>query len=194
MASLCNGTPVWDTNLTWYNTWPQFTDCFQSTVLVWVPCGWLWLTSPFYLYYLLIVTPTSLSSRHKYVAKMIICSCLVILSVVQLIDAADSYNTTNFSAFFIAPAVQAVTFLCAMLLLLLERKKGLITSGVMFTFWLLLTVAGIVPFYSIIFKKQFEQNILKVVTFYIYCWLVLLELILSCCAETSSEGTIQDKV
>ncbi|XP_046361919.2 multidrug resistance-associated protein 1-like [Haliotis rufescens] len=193
MASLCNGTSVWDTNLTWYNTWPQFTDCFQSTVLVWVPCGWLWLTSPFYLYYLLNVTPTSLSSRHKYIAKLILCSCLVILSVIRLIDSADSYNTTIFSALFIAPAVQAVTFLFAVLLLLLERKKGLITSGVMFTFWLLLTVAGIVPFYSIIFKKQYERNILKVVTFYIYYGLVLLELILSCFAETSSGWTLQDK-
>ncbi|XP_071114641.1 multidrug resistance-associated protein 1-like [Haliotis cracherodii] len=193
MSSLCDGTQIWDTNLTWYNTWPQFTDCFQSTVLVWVPCGWLWLTSPFYLYYLLNVTSTSLSSRYKYLAKTIVCSCLVILSVIRLIDAADSYNTTNFSAMFISPAVQAVTFLFAMLLLLLERKKGLITSGVMFTFWLLLTMAGIIPFYSIIFEKQYGQNTLKVVTFYIYYGLVLLELILSCCAETSSERTIQNK-
>ncbi|XP_046577437.1 multidrug resistance-associated protein 1-like [Haliotis rubra] len=69
MASLCNGTPVWDTDLTWYNTWPQFTDCFQSTVLVWVPCGWLWLTSPFYVYYLMNVTPTILSSHWKYYLK-----------------------------------------------------------------------------------------------------------------------------
>ena len=31
------------------NTWPQFTDCFQNTLLVWVPCGLVWLTLPFYL-------------------------------------------------------------------------------------------------------------------------------------------------
>ncbi|XP_046577436.1 multidrug resistance-associated protein 1-like isoform X2 [Haliotis rubra] len=123
---------------------------------------------------------------------MILCSCLVILSVIRLIDAADSYNTSTFSAFFIAPAVQTVTFLFAMLMLLLERKKGLITSGVMFTFWLMLTVAGVVPFYSIIITKQYEQNMLKVVTFYIYYGLVLLQLILSCCAETTELAT-QDK-
>ena len=34
------------------NSWPQFTECFQNSLLVWVPCGWLWLTLPVYLYYL----------------------------------------------------------------------------------------------------------------------------------------------
>ena len=34
------------------NSWPQFTSCFQSTVLVWAPCGWLWVALPFYLGYI----------------------------------------------------------------------------------------------------------------------------------------------
>jgi hypothetical protein len=36
------------------SSWPRFTECFQSTVLVWLPCGWLWLALPVYLYYLLV--------------------------------------------------------------------------------------------------------------------------------------------
>ncbi|XP_046361910.2 multidrug resistance-associated protein 1-like [Haliotis rufescens] len=190
MASLCNGTTLWDTNLTWYNTWPQFTECFQSTVLVWVPCGWLWLTSPFYLYYLLNVTPTPLSSRYKFIAKMILCSCLVILSTTRLIVADEDVNFNTFKAFTIAPAVHTVTFLFAILLLLLERKKGLITSGVMFTFWLLLTLTGIVPFYSIIIQEQDKS--VYTVTFYIYHGLVVSELFISCFAETPSDSSSQD--
>lgn len=38
------------------NYYPQFTDCFQNTLLVWVPCGFLWATLPFYL-------PALLSSK-----------------------------------------------------------------------------------------------------------------------------------
>ncbi|XP_067675074.1 multidrug resistance-associated protein 1-like [Haliotis asinina] len=191
MDPLCNGTALWDTDLTWYNTWPQFTDCFQSTVLVWVPCGWLWLSSPFYFYYLVNVSPTSLSSRYKYIAKMVLCFCLVVLSIIRLIVAADEVNNNTFKAFIIAPAVHTVTFLFAMLLLLLERKKGLITSGVMFTFWLLLTLAGIIPFYSIIMQEQ-DEGILTV-TFYIYQVLVISELFMSCLAEAPSEAFNQDK-
>lgn len=41
-----------DGSLTWNSSYPEFTECFQDTVLVLVPCGWLWVTSPFYLYYI----------------------------------------------------------------------------------------------------------------------------------------------
>ncbi|XP_067675078.1 multidrug resistance-associated protein 1-like [Haliotis asinina] len=187
MSSLCNGTTLWDTNLTWYNTWPHFTDCFQSTVLVWVPCGWLWLSSPFYFYYLVNVTPTSLSSRYNYIAKLIACSFLVILSVIQLTVDSEGPTSADFRAAFVAPAIQAVTFLLAILLLLLERKKGLITSGVMFTFWLLLTLTGIIPFYSIIMQEEYQYNVFQAVTFYSYFALVVLELFLSCFVESSVE-------
>ncbi|KAI0216074.1 Multidrug resistance-associated protein 1 [Lamellibrachia satsuma] len=44
--------PFWDSNLTWYTTNPDVTQCFQNTVLLWVPCGWLVLVAPFYMYYM----------------------------------------------------------------------------------------------------------------------------------------------
>lgn len=34
------------------NSWPEFTLCFQYSVIVWIPCGWIWLTFPLYLVYL----------------------------------------------------------------------------------------------------------------------------------------------
>ena len=40
----------------------------------------------------------------------------------------------------------------SLLIIHVERKKGFITSGVLFLFWALLTVAGIVPFHSKIFR------------------------------------------
>ncbi|XP_067674237.1 multidrug resistance-associated protein 1-like [Haliotis asinina] len=190
MATLCNGTTLWETDLTWYSKAPLFTDCFQSTVLVWVPCGWLWLSSPFYFYYLVNVKPTSLASRYRYIAKMVLCFCLVVLSIIRLIVAADDVNNNAFKAFIIAPAVHTVSFLFAMLLLLLERKKGLITSGVMFIFWLLLTLAGIIPFYSIITEE--DEGILTV-TFYIYKVLVISEFCMSCFPETPSRDFGHDK-
>ncbi|KAJ8315796.1 hypothetical protein KUTeg_007946 [Tegillarca granosa] len=52
MDEFCNGTPLWDLNQTWNGDWPEFTECFQNTVLVAVASGWLWITSPIYLWYL----------------------------------------------------------------------------------------------------------------------------------------------
>ena len=36
---------LWNSNLTWYTDTPQFTECFQSTVLVYTPAGVLVVTS-----------------------------------------------------------------------------------------------------------------------------------------------------
>lgn len=40
-------------NLTWNTTSPDFTPCFEKTVLVWVPCIFLWVFSPMEVYYIL---------------------------------------------------------------------------------------------------------------------------------------------
>lgn len=41
-----------DWNRTWYTANPDLTQCFQNTVLVWVPCIYLWLLAPFYCFHL----------------------------------------------------------------------------------------------------------------------------------------------
>lgn len=41
-----------DWNRTWYTNNPDFTQCFQNTVLVWLPCLYLWMCAPIYLIYL----------------------------------------------------------------------------------------------------------------------------------------------
>ena len=45
------GSPLWDSNLTWFTETPHFTPCFHSTVLVYAPCLVLWLLAPLDLYY-----------------------------------------------------------------------------------------------------------------------------------------------
>lgn len=42
-----------DANLTWYTDNPKLTPCFESTILVWIPCGLLWLLAPFETHVLL---------------------------------------------------------------------------------------------------------------------------------------------
>ena len=37
---------VWNGNLTWNTEHPDFTPCFHKTILVFVPCGFLWLLAP----------------------------------------------------------------------------------------------------------------------------------------------------
>lgn len=69
-----------DTNLTWRNSWPQFTECFQNTVLIWVASGWLWVTSPFYLLYLMRQRNDPNPVTTKFVFKVVSGSFLVIVT------------------------------------------------------------------------------------------------------------------
>lgn len=41
-----------DWNLTWHTENPDFTQCFQNTVLIWIPCMYLWVCFPVYFLYL----------------------------------------------------------------------------------------------------------------------------------------------
>uniref|UniRef100_A0A8C2F3V1 ABC-type glutathione-S-conjugate transporter n=1 Tax=Cyprinus carpio TaxID=7962 RepID=A0A8C2F3V1_CYPCA len=41
-----------DWNQTWYTHNPELSNCFQNTVLVWAPCIYLWVLSPFYCLHL----------------------------------------------------------------------------------------------------------------------------------------------
>lgn len=36
-----------DTNLTWHNENPELTTCFKKSVLIWIPCLFLWILLPF---------------------------------------------------------------------------------------------------------------------------------------------------
>ena len=40
-SSFCNG-PFWDLSLTWDTDDPDLSQCFRDTILVGVPCGFLW--------------------------------------------------------------------------------------------------------------------------------------------------------
>lgn len=49
-VTLCSCPQEW--SVTWNTSNPDFTKCFQNTVLVWVPCSYLWVCFPFYFLYL----------------------------------------------------------------------------------------------------------------------------------------------
>ncbi|XP_050416423.2 multidrug resistance-associated protein 1 [Patella vulgata] len=185
MDDFCGGEPVWNDSYFTNTSWPQFTDCFQQTLLVWVPCGWLWITSPLYIYYLCslkdgITHPVNLLNTLKTFFSLFLC----LLSVIEIIKTAgDEKKSAVPDSLYVSNAIQAATFLFATFIIQLERFKGLITSGILFIFWLLTFVASIIPFYSKIFQEEYDTDVFRFSLFYIYFTFVFIELILSCFAE-----------
>ena len=79
-------TPIWDSNFTWNTEDPDFTPCFHKTVLVYLPCGFLWV-------FALLDQVQSWKSLARNcpwswnnIAKLTITSLLSILSIVEILS------------------------------------------------------------------------------------------------------------
>uniref|UniRef100_A0A8D0ED93 ABC-type glutathione-S-conjugate transporter n=1 Tax=Salvator merianae TaxID=96440 RepID=A0A8D0ED93_SALMN len=178
-----------DPNLTLYTDNPDFTPCFQNTILAWIPCFYLCSILPFYVLYLkwnnrgYIVL--SVLSRFKTVfAFTLWCVCWANLfyafhGIVQ--------SRTPPTVYFITPLIVGITMLLAMLLIQYERLHGVQSSGVLIIYWFLCILCAVSPLRSkiiVTFLAVGKECVLfRATTFYIYFVLILIELILSCLKE-----------
>lgn len=127
-----------DWNVTWYTSNPDFTKCFQSTVLVWVPCFYLWACFPFYFLYLsrhdrgyIQMTPLNKTKAALGFLLWIACWADVFYSFWE-----RSRGIFLAPVFLVSPTLLGITMLLATFLIQLERRKGVQSSGIMLTFWL----------------------------------------------------------
>ncbi|XP_046388552.1 multidrug resistance-associated protein 1-like [Ischnura elegans] len=159
MDSFC-GSPFWDLNVTWHTENPDVTFCFQKTVLVWAPCALLWLFSPVEFYYAYRSKnkniPWTWLNVSKYVLKLII-------MVVALVDLAHTFDLDMsgeqvFPADYFAPAIRLFTFGYSMVLLNLNLRRGIRTSGLQFIFCLLLLVCESFQFRSRIVNSSHDDS------------------------------------
>ncbi|XP_053386654.1 uncharacterized protein LOC128550838 [Mercenaria mercenaria] len=197
MEHFCGRESFWNSSLTWgdYRSYPGFTECFQNTVLLWVPSGWLWLTIPFYIPYLRSQSNTILPKSWKNLSKMFIALLQLVILVLKLSYRAvdlKQRNETLFQAFFVGPLVEALTLVLVAFYIELDRRKGQITSDVLFTYWVLVNITSIIPFYIKIIEQVYIFKPLDFALFIVYFFLCLVQLVLSCFAETlpAPEGKV----
>ncbi|KAJ8721589.1 hypothetical protein PYW07_002364 [Mythimna separata] len=141
----CSST-FWDSNITWYTDNPDFTTCFQKTVLVWTPCVYLWLAALIDIYHILSSKEGNIPWNKLNISKLVITCLLVILQIVNLVRVTyESSREGNYisDADFYDPVVKLLTLMLSVTLLCYNRKYGIKTSGVLFSFWLLLILAGL---------------------------------------------------
>ncbi|XP_025103134.1 multidrug resistance-associated protein 1-like [Pomacea canaliculata] len=154
--------PLWNSSFYYNNGWPRLTDCFLNTVLVWVPCAFLWCPLPFYLVVLARkgeVTPlhvTWLNSAKTYFSFIL--SMVALLSLLQDFKLlTDSGSDVLPVVIYLASGLRLVTYLCTAFLTLHERRRHIITSGLQFVFWSLLALCDIVPLYTAIIEKVLNE-------------------------------------
>ncbi|XP_053366958.1 ATP-binding cassette sub-family C member 3 isoform X4 [Clarias gariepinus] len=189
MQPLCGSQlPFWDLNLTLYHANPDLTECFQLSVLAWIPCIYLWLVFPFYFFYLKL-------NNRGYIMMSVLNRIKTVFSVILWIvcwtDLFASFSEMKQNIFrppiyFVTPLILGMTMLLATFLIQYERLKGVQSSGVLFIFWTISVLCAIVPFRSKILQARHKDEVndkLRFTTFYMYFGLTVAELILSCFNE-----------
>ncbi|XP_050762062.1 multidrug resistance-associated protein 1 isoform X2 [Gymnogyps californianus] len=180
--------PFWDWNLTWHTENPDFTQCFQNTVLVWIPCIYLWVCFPVYFLYLRCHDRGYIQMSNLNKAKTALGLILWIVCWADLFYSFWERSQNIFRApfFLIRPTVLGITMLLATFLIQYERIKGVQSSGVMTIFWLIsLSCATVVLRSKIIHALNVgaEVDAFRYVTFCIYFILLFVQLILCCFPE-----------
>ncbi|XP_076852211.1 multidrug resistance-associated protein 1 isoform X2 [Brachyhypopomus gauderio] len=184
-----NGSdPFWDWNRTWRAPTPDLTQCFQNTVLMWIPCGYLWLCAPLYFIYLkshdrgyICMTWLNKAKTAAGLVLWILCWADVFYTFWE-----RGHGVAEAPAYLISPTVLGITMLLATLVIQYERIKGVQSSGVMLNFWLIAVLCATVTFRSKILQAVHEPATVKVFrysTFYSYYGLLLVSFVLSCFSD-----------
>ncbi|XP_017294825.1 multidrug resistance-associated protein 1 isoform X1 [Kryptolebias marmoratus] len=177
--------PFWDWNRTWHISNPDFTRCFQNTVLVWVPCLYLWICAPIYLIYLRCNDQGYICMSHLNKAKTAVGFLLWIIcwsDVFYTFWERSHISSVSAPVHLISPTLLGLTMLLTTLIIQYERLKGVQSSGVMLLFWLLALLCATVTFRSKILQALDQPEMVciwRYATFYIYYALLLVALILS---------------
>uniref|UniRef100_A0A665WWK1 ATP-binding cassette, sub-family C (CFTR/MRP), member 3 n=1 Tax=Echeneis naucrates TaxID=173247 RepID=A0A665WWK1_ECHNA len=178
-------------NQTFHTDRPDLPECFQLSVLSWLPCIYLWAVCPIYLFYLKKnnrgYIMMSVLNRFKTIFGLflwIVCWTELFYTFHEL-----RHGHNQPPIYFITPLVLGMTMLLATFLIQFERLRGVQSSGVLFIFWFLSVLCAIVPFRSKILQasnckeKRKVTDKLRFSTFYFYFTLVVFELILCCFNE-----------
>ncbi|XP_033747011.1 canalicular multispecific organic anion transporter 2-like [Pecten maximus] len=186
MWKFCKGSSILNFSEVIDGSFPEFSECFQQTLLVWIPCGVLLLSFPFYLFYLhrqfsdkFVVTSPCCCF---HVAKLLVNVLLVCVVLVELVYYTKVHEEFPV-AVIVACSLKMLAFIISGLLTHILRVKGTHTSGLLFLFWLLMVIAGIIPTYTKLMNEEYDTNLFLFVTFFCYYPLVIVQLFLHCFAE-----------
>ncbi|CAH1793470.1 unnamed protein product [Owenia fusiformis] len=189
----------WSFQKTVNATDPDFTRCFQQSVISWSPSVWLVICSLFYIPYLVFRQTVNKSIGHHSGLNIIKTVISLFLCYVSILDLIKSLAETVEGLpprviYYITPTVNVFTFALATFVIYYEFAKGCHSSGVVFIFWFLQLLVGVVPFRTNILLALSEGKITdsyRFVTFYIMYACVIAQFLLNMTADASANPQIK---
>ena len=175
----------WDSDLTWNTQTPDFTSCFENTVLALLPCAVLIVISPFYLIYIakcpsygsLNPLPLTRLGAVRSILSLVL-TFLALMNFFRTVSQDVSGLEPELSLYF-GPLIQALTLLWTIYIMHTERKHGVINSGPLFIFWALLAFLGFFQLFTYASSADTQDSYRMVVYIVFYVFLIA-QLVLSC--------------
>ncbi|XP_064487300.1 multidrug resistance-associated protein 1-like [Ornithodoros turicata] len=140
-------TPFWDNDVTWNTEDPQLTQCFEDTVLTWIPAAVLVFFLPVKI--AAIMEPKERPSPRTLLlwAKGVVLVCLtIVFSASVILCALAGESQAELSAAIVNTA-------CTVIILLIqavEHRRGHRTSSVHCIFWVINVVCSFPSFYRVL--------------------------------------------
>lgn len=118
-TSFCEG-PFWDLSIVWDTPDPDFTPCFQRTVLSWLPTIVLVLLSPVELLMWRGSTAEKIPYSVLNLTKMTISSGLVVVAIVEAAELGGQSDPSMASV--VAPLIEMMGYFLSTVLLFFSLR------------------------------------------------------------------------
>uniref|UniRef100_A0A669PUL0 ATP binding cassette subfamily C member 2 n=1 Tax=Phasianus colchicus TaxID=9054 RepID=A0A669PUL0_PHACC len=166
--------------------------CFQQTVLVWIPLGFLWVLAPWQLLPLCKSKSKKSPLTKLYKIKQMLVTLLLMTAVAELVMAITE-GTGQYSlpaVRYTNPSLYIVTWVLVLLIHYARSFCLCRDSVVLFCFWILSLLCGILPFQSLVRRALQDpiSDVPRFVLFFISYGLQLLLFIVSGFSDISPEG------
>ncbi|XP_009463507.1 PREDICTED: canalicular multispecific organic anion transporter 1 [Nipponia nippon] len=165
--------------------------CFQQTVLVWVPLGFFWVLAPWQLLPMCKSGAKKSSVTKLYIIKQVLATLLMLTAVAELALAfvEDTEQDPLPAVRYTNPSLYIATWL--LVLLIHDRRRFCLCrdSGILFCFWTLSLLCGILPFQSLL-RRALQapiSNVPRFVLFFISYGLQLLLFLVSGFSDIAPE-------
>ncbi|XP_054717541.1 multidrug resistance-associated protein 1-like [Uloborus diversus] len=151
-------TMFWNIDLTWNTYFPIFTPCFLKIALIWGPVAFFWIFAPTEIYYISKSKEKKIPWSTLNIAKLLTSVLLLILSASDMCFQMFLYTRTAVPPVdYYTPFLLFVTVAVIIVLITMQRRKGIITSGILFLFWFFFAVGTGVAYYTSL-QKVFNSK------------------------------------
>ena len=151
---LCGDEAFFDSRLSWDTDDPLVSVCAQKSLLLWFPCGLLWLLAPLQGYRLMRSKARHIPHSLINVVKTVLAIGLLILAIADLISFASSAGS---KLDLLDPVLRGITWVLVAALVEAERTRGVRNSALLWVFWLVYLLCQVrKPFSSYFYKSHFN--------------------------------------